>query len=355
MQANPNQGMAYAVDPAIDGLRREIERRREGLVMVNNALTDMDAELAPLLREAEMQRQAALVATAYDDSRRGTASGFGRYEVGASEGGRLANRTGGILRELRSDVENPNLGAGDAVSDARELGAITERMTQAKEGLFSMDERINRALSERVNLERDIAEENRKQNEEASKRLAMASREDQLRAAAAAAVLRSRGKSQFSMNEFQFFSQETRGAIQNFAPRAVKGLDDTEQNQNEARRKLDTEISGLAITLRAMREKFDQLIPKAEEKAGNVFDLKNPMGGKAPTSNRIVDLDKNEIRMNLNTGPISVSIDFAKHVQSIKDTLQVSFDTRLMTEIGRLRESLRMGVDPNIGPVLNAW
>ena len=206
-----------------------------------------------------------------------------------------------------------------------------------------------------MNLERDIAEENRKQNEEASKRLAMASREDQLRAAAAAAVLRSRGKSQFSMNEFQFFSQETRGAIQNFSPRAVKGLDDTEQSQNEARRKLDTEISGLAITLRAMREKFDQLIPKAEEKAGNILDPNNPLGVKGRTAGEVIKSDKNEIRMNLNTGPISVSIDFAKHVQSIKDALQVSFDTKLMTEIGRLRDSLRMSGDPNIGPVLNAW
>lgn len=342
-------------DKQEERLRNEIGARNAQESVLEDRLRALREELEPVEREMELQRQAQTLQTGYDDSRRSTAAGFSRFEVGQSEGSRLASRTGGILRELRTDVENPQLGAGDPLQDYRELGAITERMTQAKEGLFSMEERIFRARADQLNLEREISEENRKQNEEASKRLAMASREDQLRAAAAAAVLRSRGKSQFSMEEFQFFTQETKGAIQNFSPRAVKGLDDTEANQNEARRKLDNEISGLAITLRSMRETFDQLRPKAEEKAGGIVDPNKPLGGRSRTAGEVVAADKNEIRMNLNTGPISVSIDFARHVQTIKDALQVSFDTRLTTEMVKLRDSLRTSWDPDMGPVNSAW
>jgi TP901 family phage tail tape measure protein len=355
LMATRQPGTAGAVDRTIDDIRRRMDLRRESLGAARVELSTMEESLPEALRRAEMERQAAATATAYDDTRRSTASGFSRYEIGQSEGSRMAARTGGILQELRADVADPFMGSGDSTSDARELAGMTERMAGVKEGLLTMEDRINRALAERVNLESEITEQNRRQNEEAARSLAMAGREDQLRAASAAAVLRARGQSQFSMEEFQYFSQETRGSIANFMPRGVKGLDSNEQSQAESRSILDREIAGLAVSLKAMRESFAALLPDAEAKAAGIIDLENPLGKKAPTANRVVDLDKEKVALNLNTGPIHISLDFSRHVQSIRDSLQATFDTRFAAEFARIRAMFTQSLDPNTAAAVGAW
>jgi TP901 family phage tail tape measure protein len=308
-----------------------------------------------LERQIELERQAMTLQRTYEESRRSMESGYSRFEVGASEGARLTNRTDAALRDLQADVDNPLLGAGDSVSDMREYGAIVERMNQSREGLYSIEDRLNRALAERENLEISITEENRKQTEEASKRLALASREDQLRAAAAAAILRQRGGRQLSMQEFQFYSQDTRNAISNLMPQSVKGLDDTERDQNEARRKLDTEIAGLAVSLKMMKERFDELLPKAEKRAGELVDPSNLTGNKPRTAAEVIKGDKNEIRMNLNTGPISISLDLAPHLRSLETLLQTRFDEKLRSFAEEMRRYLTRDRDPNTTPAMEAW
>lgn len=355
LMATRQPGTAGAVDRAIDDIHRRMELRRESLGAARLELSTMEESLPEALRRVEMERQAAATATAYDDTRRSTASGFSRYEIGQSEGSRMAARTGGILQELRADVADPFLGIGDSTSDARELASMTERMAGVKEGLMTMEDRINRALAERVNLESEITEQNRRQNEEAARSLAMAGREDQLRAASAAAVLRARGQSQFSMEEFQYFSQETRGSIANFMPRGVKGLDSNEQSQAESRSMLDREIAGLAVSLKAMRESFAALLPDAEAKAAGIIDLEKPLGKKAPTANRVVDLDKEKVALNLNTGPINISLDFSRHVQSIRDSLQATFDNKFAAEFARIRAMFTQSLDPNTAAAAGAW
>lgn len=334
------------VEPAIKQMLAEKERRDSSLAGLKEGASNLADPTAEALREIEMKRQAELVRTGYNDARRFTSAGFGRFETGRSEGERLTSRGFGILGQIQADIANPALGSGNSVQDARELGSLTERMTQAKETYFSMEDRINRALAERVNLEGDIAEEVRKQNEEASRRLAMASREDQLRSAAAAAVLAGRGKSQFSMDEFQFFSEGTRNAISSFNPGTVKGLDEAEKSRNERRADLDNETRGLTISIRAFRDALESVLPKAEEKAGGILDVNNPLSKNAPTGGAITDLNKNEIRMNLNTGPITVNLDFGRHVQDIKTTLQTHLDAKLDALRAEYRR-FRADMDPN--------
>lgn len=307
-------------------------------------------------RSIELDRQAALLQQGFDNARRSTASGFSRYEIGRSEGERLSARTAGILGELRGDLQDPSLGTGGPASDAKELGAIVERMSAAKEGLAGMEDRINRALAERVNLESEITDQTRKQTEEASRRLALASREDQLRAAAAAAVQRARGGRQFSLEEFQNFSGETRQAISNFLPNSVRRLDTTERDQNESRAKLDTEIAGLAVTLRAMRRNFEELLPTAEEKAAGLVDVRGPLSGKQPTAEDLINArDKDALRVNLTTGPIHVNLDIANHIRSLTSTVQGYMDQRLRTELSKLRELVTRDLDPDTSAAAGTW
>ena len=328
-------------------------------------LTRMELELnkireasAEAEREIELQRQTGTLQTHYDDSRTSTASGLNRYEIGQSQSERVVQRTRGAMNELARDIANPNLGAGGPAQDAKELGALTERMVQSKQGLASIEDQMNRALADRVNLEGDITEEARKQNQEAARSLALASREDQLRVAAAAAVLRSRNASKYSMEEFQFFTMETRQAIANYSPGRVNGLDSGKSSSadyDEQRGKLDNEISGLVISLRAMKQQLANLIPKAEAKGAGITDLTNPLADDIRTGNRVIDNDKEEVRMNLKTGPISIDLDFSSHIQSIKEAIQIPFDAKLDNVMAEVRRILTEVRGPDTAPLAGAW
>lgn len=343
------------IDPMIDELKRSIDAR-------NSAATDLAARFELLdkateetARKIEIERQTAELNTQYQDSRSRTQSGLSRYEIGRSEGQRLAGRTFGAIGELQADVANPLLGAGNTLQDSRELGALSERLVQSKQGLSSMEDRMNRALAERVNLEGDIAEASRKQTEELSKRLALAGREDQLRVAASAAFLRANGQQQYSMSQFQFFSQETRGAISNLAPNTVRGLDDSERGNAEARGKLNTEILNLGRDISTARRIFTALTPLAEAKGASIMDTKNPLGKGGLTGREILDPKKDEIRMNLDTGPININLDFSKHVQTILDTLQGRFDKQAAATLQSVKRMMSIGDLPNTLPAAGVW
>ncbi len=310
-------------------------------------LTDIRAATAEAERKIELERQTANLRTTYDDARTSTGSSFARFETGRSDGEKLSNRTAGIFREIGDDIANPNLGLGNANRDAAELGSLTERLAQGKAGIASMEDRMNRALAERVNLEGDIAEQNRKQTEELSKQLQLASREDQLRAAASAAFLRNSGQKQYSGEQFQFFSQETRGAISNYAPRSVQGLDDNEREQADSRSKLNEEIRNLGRDISSARRIFDNLRPQAETKAGGLYDPKNPFDSKGTTGDQLLKSNKDEIRLNLNTGPINIQIDFSKHVAGLVDVLQGRFDAATTATLSEVKRMLAGNAAPN--------
>ncbi len=310
------------------------EKRRTSISQAEAFMMDLDEPTEAALREVEARRQADAIRRAAEDARRSTGSGFSRYDVGLSEGERLASRGYGIMSEIGRDIQRP-LGSGNATRDARELASLTERMAQARENQFGMEDRMNRALAERKNLELTITEEKRRQNEESAKTLALASREDQLRAATAAAYQRSRGGRQMSMEEFRFFSQETRGAIANYNPRSVKGLDDSGRDQSRRRQELDREIGGIAISLKSLRDGLNAVLPTAERRASGIIDVENPFApGAAPTADRITDLDTATPRINLNTGPISVRLDIAPHIRDMTGMLQSRFDSQF-SELAR--------------------
>jgi TP901 family phage tail tape measure protein len=333
----------------------EIQARNATAQAMQTELDKLREATAEQERQLELERQAATLRAAYDESRASTASGLSAFEVGRSEGERIINRTRGAMSGLRADIGNPSLGAGDPDQDFREQGAIVEKTQQVKQGIVSIEDRLNRAIAERLNLELDIEDAKKRQTEEASRSLALASREDQLRSAAAAALLKSQGRSQFSLQEFQFFSQETRSAISGINPRTVKGLDSTETDEGESRRKLDQEIEQLSISLRKMREEFAGLLPKAEEKAAGIVDGRNPFNGKTRTGSEITGKDLNEIRMNLNAGPIHIDIDIGKHLQPLKDMLQVSFDAKLSATADGLRRLILGTKGPDTAPAAGAF
>ena len=345
------QDNSYAFDPAIDTLQRGIDARNTGASGLEKRYAELEKATEEITRKNELERQTQEVNTAYQDARASTQSGLSRYEIGRNEGEKLTHRTRGAFAELQTDVNNPALGTGSATQDARELAGIVERMTMVKQGQAAMENRMNQIVRERGQMEIDITEQTKQQTFEVAKRLSLASREDQLRAAASAAFLRNSGQKQYSASQFQYFSQETRNAISSFSPKDAEGQDDTARQNNVARQNLEGEYSGLAISLRTLRQKIEDVFPRAEAKAagvGNAIPRSVNEEFKKATASDITNLDnKNEIRMNLNTGPISIDLDFSKHVQSIKDAIQIPFDAKLDAVLSNVNKILTKQAGPN--------
>lgn len=318
--------------------------------MIDAALTQQIEKIREATREEEKKlevaRQAARIQEAYDDGSAFANSSSKRFAIGRSEGEQIVNQTAGTMSDLRRSLAQPT--AEDPLAAGRQLGELTERLRGSKEGILSVEDRMNRAIADRANLEHEISEQAVKQREEATKRLALASREDQLRAAAAKAFLRTSGKSTFSMQEFQYFSQETRGALSNLSPTSVRGLDDTERDNNEARGNLDTEIKLLSTSLVTLRKTFDELRPRAENKGGRIGENIRP---DAPTP----DVTKDKTNLNLNIGGINITLDMDKHIQTIVQQVKAPFQGMLNTAMQNLKRELTQNGPPNTAPAAGTY
>ena len=326
--AETGGGSNEEYDKHITKLRQDIQLRGEQLAMAKEKFGLLTKETEEVERQLELQRQAERLQMAHTDSAASTSAGLASYGIGASEGERITNRT----RAAITGAAAPGRATGDPLQAAREIGRITANLTEGKQGLLSIEQRMAQATAERANMEYDITENLQKQREEASKRLALASREDQLRAAAARATLKNRGQDEFSMREFQFFSQETRGAISNFMPEKVKGLDDTERDNDRARAKLDKEIAKLAASLQPLSDAYAEAARLAGQNIGN---LQPDLAPKLPSPQDVIN--KENVRLNLNLGDVVMNFDFARHMAKVQDFLTGRLDARITEEFAKMR------------------
>lgn len=344
----------YNSDPQfVADYKTDIEKIKQEISIRSQIASKIEAELNTVkeindkIRERiELEKQVAQINQASADARASTASSFSAFDVGATQGDRAINRTKEAISVIKpwGKYNNEKTGTGDSLQDARDLGSITESVTQAKQGLLSMEQRMHQAVAERANLEITITEEARKQREEASKALALASREDQLRAAAAKAFLKNGGKDSFSMQEFQYFSQETRGAISNYLPQNVKGLDDTERNNNRLRSQLDEEIKKLSDSMKPMSDTFNAVTKMLE---GTITRLREELTTTSKDGTEIARGSKDETRFNLKMGDVTLNFDLAPTMAKIQETLQGHIDKRFEEEFRKVRNMFGGTRNPN--------
>lgn len=137
---------------------------------------------------------------------------------------RIAERT-----RIEKNIEAQfRVGRTDTEQDFREGGALLSRMRAADPAtqqveILQMGNRLEQIRLElegrRYKLIADIANEKRRENEEASKSLLMAGREDQMRAAMAAKFLQSGGR--FTADSFMFLDPSVKKNFETFAPDAL--------------------------------------------------------------------------------------------------------------------------------------
>lgn len=229
------------------GLEGEAVSERDRSLRLSNGEADAQRSLLQIEKEkldalrqyAELQDQISIGA------RQGRIESQ-QFRIGRNETEQLATEATGIQTRLLPDALNRIEGAGGdkfALGRAQaEAIELTNRLTNIQ---ITLDER-------RFKIAADIANERRKETEEASKNLQLASREEQLRAALVARFVQNRGGRGFNENEFQFLDQDTRQSVLRFQPTAAPESVPTHARELEREQ---NELTKLFVQLSAAIEK----------------------------------------------------------------------------------------------------
>lgn len=257
--------------------------------------------------------------------------------VGRNRSEQMINQsrfTLGRLQTSQSELKTAN-GLATPAETAAELGKMLQDEATTRQNLLSLEQRQFQIGAERKNLENQLAEAQEKQTREAGKRLAMASREDQLRAAALSRTIRDSGK--ISGNEFQFLSTESRQAMVNYLPNEAPGnLDPSKEAFRESMRELQKEESAITDSMGNLRSEFDRLSASLTEgmKPGGVF---NPTPQVINSASQ-VSSGVNQPEMRLNIQAIEVSIGIANELRTITEA---AVRGQVLPEIQRLETWMR--------------
>ncbi len=217
--------------------------------------SEIGAELGNLPQEraertAEIRRRRELGFARRRGSMKVRLSGI-ESSTGGSESERMSNELNAHLNAMGELNRSPL--PSDSSGLAEQSQEYTDRRQRAEELIYSLMERQARLLREKKDLQSGITDEQKKQTDEISKRLLLASREDQLRAAALSRTIQDGGA--LSMGEFFYLSQESRQVAMNYFPKrgAGSGADPTESA------KIDAELATLGRVLPGLRKTLEEL------------------------------------------------------------------------------------------------
>lgn len=279
----------------------------------NLGLVNLEAEAQRSVLQIEKDKLDTLrrYAELQDEIARGARQGkieSEQFRIGRNDTEQLVTEATGIQRQLLPQAfERINLAGGNKSELARGQAEAAELVNRLTNIQISLDER-------RYRLAADIANERQKENEEASKSLQLASREEQLRAAFVARFVQNRGGRGFSANEFQFLDQDTRQSISRFQPTALPDSVPTRSRELEREQRQLTAV-------------FDQLTKTIESTVKNVQSRVE--GNQVTPGERRVDASKLPGAINLPAVNIDVKDQFAQLTRYLGDVVISRFETEL--------------------------
>lgn len=283
-------------------------------------------EIDRALRKAQIEKSFQNGATAASNS-------AGAFLTGANDSEQKINQSNALLNRNKNNLQD--LSTSQQINElANSRGKFLTDEATIKANINTLDMRAYSIQAERKNNEIKLTEELQKQVEARSKSLSLASREDQLRAAATAGAIQNRG-SALTRDEFSFLSQPTRQNINSFNPNAAPGLNDTQIDFNKNRVKLDNEANAITNSLARLRERLDK---QAEDYNNKIKALDSSQLGintqsaqdAAKGNQPVINLDfKTNIDVNIKEGLID-----------LRDSLIPTFKNIVKAEISNLRTEL---------------
>jgi TP901 family phage tail tape measure protein len=233
-------------------LNQERDIAEQIITKKQSEIKEEEASVA-LKRQALIDtREAGRLQEAFEQGGQRAALESTPFAFGRSEADKAINEARSIIRQSQSQEGFFSNISGDtsATSIAAERGAALTREARLRENINSLAQReaeIQQEIGQRAS---DKTDEDFKQLDAAEKKFRLASREEQIRAAAAANIVESGG---LSSNEFTFLSQQSRQTFDDYYPNETpKKRDrfDEDRKLTEELRTLRQALPGLRDTLR---------------------------------------------------------------------------------------------------------
>lgn len=318
---------------------REARRIAEETTKLKEAYDKQTEELTKSLEEQKAKLEAARIRDAITLGRERFQNAILPADFGRSDTDRLASQIealAGVRSRLARDIfDAPDL-QSRRVAEAAANEAVSQAQgyqIQAARELAGVEQRRNQLLL-------DGAERLREQRREMSELLGLASREDQIRAASAAAAdrrLREQGRpgigsQSFAENVLPFLSESLKGALSRLSP---------EFNEGRENRKLSAEIAANTesqVRLASATERMAAAFEGAEPTFNTLFNG----GGRGAE----IDGATKPGDLIVNVGGVNVTFDVAGEIRRALTVTVDAVRAEFAARMGEIEEAVRRQASP---------
>jgi TP901 family phage tail tape measure protein len=375
----------YLNQIGIDGQQEAYQKiKDQSDALVQSAELRVNAELKNVdaLNQQALAAQRALeIQKAMRDGKDDYDIASSRFGVGVNAGEQIMDRLRGNLQIFQQSVDGI---AGNGMRDAlarnssqvggplgqyfssdRRVNSLDEqaRLTTtaltaqeaAQQSIIDLRKREQEIMREQTQAAIDLAKQEKQRTDEMSKRLAMASREEQLTAAFLAASTSRLGP--ITSGQFLGMSQNTRGIADAYGMSPFSGgPGDTSSPQGQYnQRMLDlseemaTVFSSVASAMESVKQ--NQKIIEANLAKGGIFDTVGSLANESGTALQPGISDTNA-SVVLNANGTIVNISLAKTTQELAATLGAQMDANISRQIAEIRREFRRtpSVEPDVSP-----
>ena len=311
--------------------RKEFEAELDAFRSAQSRKRELEGRLELKKRELLLESQISrLKQLSERGQRRGQAEAL-KFAVGDTEGGKLINQTRALLQRGATFASVTAIRAFPVPGqEEKDITGVVEARGQAlsqeaviRNNLNSLEQRQAQITADRLNNEIELRNTLREQTEEAGRKLQLATREEQLRAATLAEATRGE---RLSTQDFFALSQAARQTATQFLPGAVPaGLDRTRSEAGRQDQRLREEQAQIATVIGEFRERLASL--------SGVIDRAFSLDRRVPglQGEALQDV------INLETGEINVQLDFSSATEEIGALLRDQVLAHLDAEIAEVR------------------
>lgn len=325
-----------------------IDQQNEADVIIQSRIDAEDERLVQLQRELEYEEAIARVKRLQTDASKDAKMSSSAWRFGETDSDKDRNQAGFALGRARQSISAATsffrTDPDSIPANARFRGSILQDEATARERLEAMEQRNYDIDAARRQIAYDTLKAMKEQTDEASKRFQMASREDQLRAAALARTLRDKGP--VGQNEFAMLGQNSRQALVNYLPNEAPGnLNEAKSAAAKSRRELDeeqTRLKGGIIKVSTELESLATTISKLTGKGGTL----DPLAGLAPVDPvqaPAATRDQNPV-LNIDIGSVNLQLKLADGITGI---VEAALMPRVVAELKAMETRLRVQKIPN--------
>ncbi len=328
-------------DDVANALQSQLNLQQDAVVLADEHIRKKKEEVAEARISLEIAREEARLREAFETGSQDASINARRFRTGTTDTQKnIAQAKSLIALNSTGHIEADSSSAADILN--KRAGMMQNEATAAA-AILSLRQREADIHAVIDSTQQRITEAQEKQTKEVSKRLALASREDQLRAAMAAAATQD---GPIGLDEFSFLSQNTRQAFSNYAPDSVRGLGgarDTVNDENDAlekeKQRIQDALSGLVPAFKSAKDTLDAFIKENPINTGNTGikgkALENVFGNQKPAE------------ITINAG--AIHIDVSEQFERFADDLTRNVKEQLSSDIRAISDRVNTLMDKDSG------